>query len=295
MIREREDDDMARRVIVHLDDVGMCHGSNAAYLELARSGAITCGSVMVPCPWFLEVARACAADPTLDMGVHLVLTSEFQHYRWRPLSGVSRASGLIDDDGYFHARVPAVRRNAHPEAVEAELRLQIDTAMAAGIEPTHLDAHMFGAVAPEFVGIYERLGRDYRLPVLMGRDFARWDVRTNLGPFDESAYAEVRAALASRGNPIVDAVFETIWTTPAGASARCDYEAILRRIPDGLTFLALHMNAPGEIEAIDPGRSHIRTDELQLFRDPSFLGQFDALGLERVGMREFRDAMRARA
>lgn len=286
---------MAKRVIVHLDDVGMCHGANAAYLKLARSGAITCGSVMVPCPWFLEIARACAADPTLDMGVHLVLTSEFQHDRWRPLSGVSKASGLIDDDGYFHARVPGVRRHAHSEAVEAELRLQIDTAIEAGIEPTHLDAHMFGAVAPEFVAIYARLGQDYRLPLLMGRDFRHWDVRTNLGPFDEAVYDEVRATLAARGNPIMDAVFETIWTTPAGASARAQYEAILRKIPDGLTFMALHMNAPGEIEAIDPGRSHIRTDELELFRNPSFLAQFDSLGLERIGMRGLRDAMRARA
>ena len=28
---------------------------------------------MVPCPWFGEVAEAAAADPTLDLGVHLTL------------------------------------------------------------------------------------------------------------------------------------------------------------------------------------------------------------------------------
>lgn len=284
---------MAKRVIVHEDDVGMNHGANAAYLELMASGAITCGSVMVPCPWFLEVARMCVADPKLDMGVHLVLTSEFQHYRWRPLSRAGKSSGLIDDDGYFHQRVPAVRQHAQPDAVEAELRVQIDTAIAAGIDPTHLDAHMFGAVAPEFVEIYVRLGREYRLPVLMGRDFARWDIRTNLGPFDQGAYAEIRRELEAAGNPIVDAVVETIWTRAPGVSPRPSYEAFLRALPDGLSFLALHVNAPGEIEAIDPGRSHIRTDELALFRDPSFLALFDELGLERVGMRGFRDAMRA--
>ena len=45
-----------RTVILHADDVGMCHGANQAFLQLARAGAIDCGSVMVPCPWFREVA-----------------------------------------------------------------------------------------------------------------------------------------------------------------------------------------------------------------------------------------------
>ena len=56
---------------------------------------------MVPCPWFREIAEAAAADPVLDLGIHLTLTSEWANYRWAPISTVSRASGLIDDEGYF--------------------------------------------------------------------------------------------------------------------------------------------------------------------------------------------------
>src|SRR5262245_4660966 len=92
---------MTRTVILHVDDVGMCHGANRAYLELARAGAVTSGSVMVPCPWFPEIAEAAAADGSLDLGVHLTLTAEWPHYRWRPISTSSPASGLLDDDGYF--------------------------------------------------------------------------------------------------------------------------------------------------------------------------------------------------
>src|SRR5918911_3709108 len=88
-----------RAVILHVDDLAMCHGANRAYLELAAAGLVTCGSVMVPCPWFREIAEA--ADPKLDLGVHLTLTSEWPHYRWRPLSTASPASGLIDDEGYL--------------------------------------------------------------------------------------------------------------------------------------------------------------------------------------------------
>jgi len=44
--------------IFHVDDVGMCHGANRGFLELAEHGFVTCGSVMVPCPWFREIAEA---------------------------------------------------------------------------------------------------------------------------------------------------------------------------------------------------------------------------------------------
>ncbi|MGA1616138.1 MAG: ChbG/HpnK family deacetylase, partial [Ilumatobacteraceae bacterium] len=38
----------SQRVVVHVDDVGMCHGANVAFAELSRSGAVSAGSVMVP-------------------------------------------------------------------------------------------------------------------------------------------------------------------------------------------------------------------------------------------------------
>ena len=54
---------MTSRVVIHQDDVGMCHGANVAFVELSRAGAVTSGSVMVPCPWFSEIAEIAAADP----------------------------------------------------------------------------------------------------------------------------------------------------------------------------------------------------------------------------------------
>ena len=45
----------SRLVLFHADDVGMCHGSNQAFLELAEFGIVKCGSVMVPCPWSPEI------------------------------------------------------------------------------------------------------------------------------------------------------------------------------------------------------------------------------------------------
>jgi predicted glycoside hydrolase/deacetylase ChbG (UPF0249 family) len=91
----------------------MCHGANEASLELAAAGPVTCGSFMVPCPCFAEIAEAAAADPALDLGVHLTLTSEWEHYRWAPPSTRSPASGLIGPDGRFGFDVASLSCAVH--------------------------------------------------------------------------------------------------------------------------------------------------------------------------------------
>ena len=165
-------------MVVHVDDVGMCHGANQAYLELSASGFVTSGSVMVPCPWFLEVAEAAATDARLDLGVHLTLTAEKTHYKWRPISDVGADSGLVDGNGFFWPDVSSLRSNCAPEAAAVEMRAQLDRALAAGIDVTHLDAHVGATIAPEFVESYVRLGEDYGLPILLTErleNYAAWN------------------------------------------------------------------------------------------------------------------------
>ena len=111
-----------RGVILHADDVGMCHGANTAFVELSRIGALTCGSVMVPCPWFPEIAHIAAAETTLDLGVHLTLTSEWPSYRWGPLTRAGAGSGLVDDALLILAGLPAVRLQAARRETVGRLR-----------------------------------------------------------------------------------------------------------------------------------------------------------------------------
>jgi len=73
-----------------------------------------------------------AADSSLDLGVHLTLTAEKQFYRWRPLSNATKSSGLVDDEGYMWRDVTSVRKNANVEAVNLELRAQLDFALGFG-------------------------------------------------------------------------------------------------------------------------------------------------------------------
>ncbi|MEL6890254.1 MAG: ChbG/HpnK family deacetylase, partial [Actinomycetota bacterium] len=176
---------MAQRMVIHADDVGFCHGANVAFVELSELGTITAGSVMVPCPWFTEIASIAAADadsrePTLDVGVHLTLTSEHRWYRWGPVSQPSRLAGLTDDIGNLWSTVAEVRAHAHPDAVEAEWRAQLDRALDAGIDVTHLDAHMGAALAPEWCDRYVALGAEYGVPALITSTFAGYGPQNHL-------------------------------------------------------------------------------------------------------------------
>lgn len=281
-----------RRILIpHLDDVGMCHGANRAMLELSRAGVVTCGSVMVPCPWFPEIAQAYRTRRDLDLGVHLTLTSEWQGYRWRPLTGCSRKGGLVDDDGYMWRNCVLLRRHVDPVAAEEELRAQIETALSAGLDVTHLDTHMGAAAVPELVAIYLRLGRDYRLPVLLPREIASYLDVLKLGAARPEDYRPWLEALAAEGAQFVDR-FRMTPGVPS-AEAEATYRRLIAELPPGVTFLSLHANAPGDIETIVPDRAHWRTDEYRILADPAFADFVREQGVELSGMRALRTRLRA--
>ena len=280
-----------RSVVIHEDDIGMSHGGTVAFRELTARGVCSAGSVMASCPWFPEVLELAAADRTLDLGVHLTLNSEKTPYRWRPLTNPPRSAGLTDEQGYFWLDVPSVRRHAVPEAVEAELRAQIDAALAGGIDVTHLDDHMGVVMMPEFVDIYDRLGRDYDVPILLPQNLQGFNPMSYAGPTATGRYDAVVQKARALGEPVFDAVIETPWDRTTDAASA--YSAMFAASPEGLTYLALHFNAPGEFEAIEPALAHIRTEEYAFFRSGQIEGLIAEHQLEVIGMRQIRDQLSA--
>jgi predicted glycoside hydrolase/deacetylase ChbG (UPF0249 family) len=243
-----------RTIIPHLDDVGMCHGANVALDELSRDGFVTCASLMVPCPWFREATALAANRPDLDLGVHLTLTSEWPHYRWGPISTVSRSSGLIDGQGCFWSTCDALRRHVVPESAEVEMRCQIDRAIEAGIDVTHLDAHMGAALIPELLDAYVRVAEAYRLPVLLPRAIDEYvHLFVAPGAIDLGPYHDAVRRVAAFGGVMVDQ-FRSATGSLRGQPLE-SYRALVRSLPAGLTYLALHCNAPGDFETISGARA----------------------------------------
>jgi predicted glycoside hydrolase/deacetylase ChbG (UPF0249 family) len=279
-----------RQAIIHADDVGMCHGANVAFAELSALGSITCGAVMVPCPWFLEILQLVERNPDLDIGVHLTLTSEWECYRWGPISTISRNSGLIDAQGYFWHRTPMLAEHVVPEAAEVEMRAQIDRALSFGLDITHLDAHMGVAFIPELFDIYLRLGKDYQLPVLLPRTIADYTSVLELGDHTLDRYEDAVKDMEHLGWPLVDH-FRMTPGVPT-EQARSAYYELIGSLPGGLTYVALHPTRPGEIESIVPPRAHYRTDEYRLLQEPNFLEFVHHQKITTIGFRKIRDRLR---
>src|SRR5437879_462477 len=129
-------------LIINGDDAGMCHAANQGTIQCLEQGLMRSSTVMVPYPWFPEIAAYAKEHPDKDFGIHLCHTSEWKKYRWGPVANKDLVPGLLDPEGYLWNDVPDVYSHATPEQALIEARAQIKHAVAAGVDVTHLDSHM---------------------------------------------------------------------------------------------------------------------------------------------------------
>jgi chitin disaccharide deacetylase len=163
----------AKLLIVHADDLGVAHSVDVATGKALAVGSVNSASIMVPCPWFSEIARYARAHPDADLGLHLVLTSEWSTYRWGPVLSLERVPSLLSRDGYLYPTEDEAAKNIDAREAEREIRAQVERALAFGIRPTHLDSHM-GTLTQtrELFQAYLRVGHDYNLPLRLTRQVA---------------------------------------------------------------------------------------------------------------------------
>ena len=223
----------ARLLIIHADDLGMSHSVNRATFEAFENGWITSASILVPCPWFPEVARWARAHPNADLGIHLALNSEWTGFRWGPIASRATVASLLDADGYLPLLETDVVARARPAEIDRELRAQIDHARKSGLTLTHLDSHMATLFrTPEFFEVYRKVGADYGLPVLMERLGVRGG--------EQSAWAT---------NAQARALVDRVVSIPQGV-AKADwaqaYEKLLASLPPGVYQLIVHLGYDDE-------------------------------------------------
>ncbi|MEZ4767979.1 MAG: polysaccharide deacetylase family protein [Caldilineales bacterium] len=284
-----------RVVVLHADDIGMCQATLPAYADLLDAGLISSAAAMVPCPWFNAVAELCrrrAGDGRLDMGVHLTLTAEWTAYRWRPLSTADPASGLLDGEGCFPARALPVQQAADLDAVRRELVAQIERALAAGIDVTHVDSHMLTLFQPRLSHVYIEVAQRFGVPPLLVRIPASWLI--GMGYSEDEVEAAERqiddAALA--GLPVFD--YLAVLSLDEYEDRLGEIRRVLDEAPAGLSMILFHpaVDTP-ELRAIAPDW-RCRVADYRLFSGDNLRPLLDAAGVHVIGYRALRDAMRAR-
>ena len=224
----------AKMLILHADDLGVAHSENAASFAALDSGGINSASIMMTTPWVTETANYMKAKPNADFGLHLVMTSEWETYRWGGLAPNDKTQSLHDPDGTMPREVRTVATRAKIDEVERELRAQIDRAYAVGLKPTHVDSHM-GALfsTPELFATYVKVARSYKLPFL-----------AFIGPMNPAA----RSALQP-GDIFPDTVFD-VGNTPKEQWKQFYLDAI-KNLKPGLTEILFHLgHDDAELQAV---------------------------------------------
>ncbi|MEN1784106.1 MAG: ChbG/HpnK family deacetylase [Bacteroidota bacterium] len=161
------------RLLMRMDDMGVSHSVNLACIAAYQQGIGTAVEVMVTGPWFEEAVQLLNENPDLDVGVHLVLSSEWNHYKWRPLTA---CPSLVDETGCFFPMIwpnPAytaeealTNHKWRLKEIEQELRAQIELALKRIPHISHLSQHMGClSVHPDAQALYKQLAKDYGLKI----------------------------------------------------------------------------------------------------------------------------------
>lgn len=242
-------------LIINGDDAGMCHPANIATIDCLEKGLMRTATIMVPCPWFPEIAAYAKANPEKDFGVHLCHTAEWGKYRWGPVSDRKEVPGLVDPDGYLWRGIEEVYQHAKPEEALIEGRAQIKRALAAGIDVTHLDSHM-GTLQlnPDYMKAYVQLALEFDLPLRM----ASQETAARFGQ------PEMRRQIAAQGVVFPDYfVYEELKDEKQGVTAF--WLNIVKNLKPGVTELYIHAAMPTEEMKAITGTWAIRSEEFEVF------------------------------
>jgi predicted glycoside hydrolase/deacetylase ChbG (UPF0249 family) len=198
----------ARVLIVNCDDLGMSRAIDAGIVQAIEAGIASSCSLMARGPCAAEAIGLLRERPEMRFGVHLT---------------------LVDDEGGqpADADLPRLLEQARPDAIERELRAQIEVVLGAGLAPTHLDWHsLLDGGRPDVMEATVRLGLEYGLAV-----------RAWSGP--------ARSALRARGLPAVDHEFLDSFRLERDGKLE-HYLRLLRELPAGLTEWAVHPALGGD-------------------------------------------------
>ncbi len=276
--------------IIHADDLGMCHSANLAGERVLAAGAVTSGSIMVPCPAFDEMAAYAVKHPQADLGLHLTFTSEWKTYRWGPVAPRDKVPGLLDPAGFLWHEVEQVAAHASPAEFEAELRAQVAKARAAGVKPTHLDTHMGTCFArPEYIKAYCQVALEEHIPAMIpGPTEANVAMAREMGLQYPRATVE---ALMAQGMPTLDTLIRGVEGNDL-PSRRQAYHQAIRNLKPGITQIIIHPAVMSDELRSITGTAVQRDADYQVMCEPETLALIKAEGIKLVTWRELGKLLR---
>lgn len=147
-----------KNLILNADDFGLTLGVNEGIIRAHTDGILTSTTLMANAPAFEDAVRRAQENPSLGVGVHLVLIGG------KSVAGPGEVGSLIDDHGELPRSLPNFVARVtsgliRQEHVEKELQAQIEKVRAAGIAPTHVDSHKHTHAHPRVMKAVARVAQ----------------------------------------------------------------------------------------------------------------------------------------
>ncbi|MGD9646880.1 MAG: polysaccharide deacetylase family protein [Pirellulales bacterium] len=256
-----------RVLILHADDIGMCYEANEAAKRYLSAGDIQSAAMMVPCPWFNEIAHWYKEHPEHDCGLHLAMNSEWKWYRWPPVAPASEVPGMIDPDGYLWDDTIKTALKAPGAQVEKEIRAQLERAISRGIRPSHIDTHMGTLYArPDYTAAYCKVAEEYRIPAMVVEVTPKIEAKFRQRGIPDTS--QTRKLLATYKLPKLDDFDAVVEGKTYEEKLDKFYEQI-RGLDPGITELIFHPSILTEGLKHITGSWQQRAWEAEMFSDPA--------------------------
>jgi hopanoid biosynthesis associated protein HpnK len=266
-----------KSLVVNADDFGFTRDVNRGIVEAHANGILTATTLMANGAAFEDAVALARANPSLDVGCHLVLVQGPSLLR----------RGEMLPQSLSELMRALVSRSIRPYE---ELRTQVERILDAGLRPIHLDTHKHTHLWPPVLDAVVRLSQEFGIPWVR-RPFdlpldakgVPWTKRLLSRGFG-AMRGRVHAKLASHGCRTTDhfAGFQI-----TGRFRTEELVSLLHQLPDGLTEFMTH---PGRCtEELRCSRTRLkesREAELAALTAPEVRAAVQDLGISLVRYRD---------
>lgn len=274
-----------RLLIVNGDDFGISEGVNRGIVEAHRRGILTSATVMANLPALEHAVQLWREHPTLGVGIHLNLTTG------APILPPGRVPTLVGPEGRLLGLNRLLKRMSlgriDAGQLESELSAQVEKAMEAGLQPTHLDSHHHVHAHPFLQRIVVRVAvrygiRGVRCPAELspGEMIRRAGMLTQPHYLKTAALSAVGALLrrrVRRAGLVAPDHFRGLLLGVAFTAE--DLHRLLRELPAGSTELMCHPGYPDRELSQRTSYTTGRELELEALLDPAGRALVDRAGI----------------
>ena len=133
-----EDDKL---LVIHADDLGLEESVNSTSFESLKKNTVTSASVIMTTEKIDDVALFSNLNPTVDLGIHLTVTSEWKMHKWGGILQNKDIPSMLNSNNHFYWNKRKFTKFSNLDEVRNELQAQIDLAVSMGINISHIDSH----------------------------------------------------------------------------------------------------------------------------------------------------------